>query len=900
MSSNQTLEEFLHDHRVAPSSQCTHTSLIEPKGKFYVPTYNLETFYNLYEKAIKNNRDVCITEVQRPYIPILIDLDFRACCKNSENSENTTEIPKNLYSHEQIQQFIDSLRSVLDTLIDYTYADVYIMEKKQKLGYDNKNRLKDGLHIQIPDIVTEPITQYILRDNMLQTVKEIFSNIHNKASEIYDEQVIYDNPWIMYGGKKPNNVPYKVTNIFRIEKLSSFQTSISPHDYSLSYMIQTLSLQNKCEKTVVEYLKKEKPENLDKGLDISNLDYYNKKKNDKDTKKNTLTIKPTENNSALSKCQTTEKDVQLAHELVGILANYRADDYNEWIRVGWCLHNISNDLLQTWIEFSQRSSKYNGDDSECRRLWVSMRDNGLGMGSLRHWAKTDDKDAYNEIIRTIADDQIEKSINDPSHFQLAYVISEKYKDSYVCTSVKNNQWFYFNGYRWKPEYGSKLNWNISFDIYNMYMQKDKEYSDSLVRDSQNMTEEQINVIHKKKERTQTIAKNLRNTSFKEKLFKELRYLMFDETFIEQLDEQKHLLAFDNCVVDLNTLEIRDIAPEDMISKSCGYEFEWFDESHNPTIREVKQFIESIFIDEDIRHYALKVFACSLHGEIQEQLMHILTGKGSNGKSALLEFIKHTLGDYYHQIGVQYFTEKRQGANQAQSDIAQARGKRILTTEEPDNTTSNAPLNTSVIKSLASGGDIRARDLYSPSSSFQLQASVFIACNNLPTVNETDYGTWRRLKVIPFNTTFKEELNPDNDYERLIDRNLDNKIKSDEWKNAFMNILLEYYSIYKKERLKNIPDAVNAMTTKYQQDNDIIFQFIENFLEKAPENENGNEIYIPSSQIVDEYTNFCRRNGKAKPKNNKDVGEQLSVYVPVVFKPNKKWYIYGYRFIEDDD
>lgn len=895
----ETLEEFLSEHRVGPSSQCTHTSLAQPRGKFYIPTHSLEDFYKLYEKAITSGNEICVTEVQRPIIPILIDLDFRALYQKNNS------IPKKLYSQEQITQFIDSLRSILDELVEYTCADVYVMEKRQKPGKDNKDRLKDGVHIEIPDIVCDPIVQYLLRDNMLNRVREIFQTMHNKAEEIYDEKVIYDNPWIMYGGKKPKNDAYTLTNVIRIQSGSDEQMKMNANDYTTSFIIQTLSLQNKMEKSVKEKVDvsdtSNQPENT-QVLDLSALEQHIKKKNDKDTKRNIITIKPTETNSMLTKSQSSEKDVKLAHELVGVLDPQRAENYEQWIRVGWALHNISNELLSTWIEFSSRSNKYK-DDSECRRLWQTMRDQGLGMGSLRQWAKTDNFQAYNEVIRTIADDQVEKSLSDSSHFQIAYVIYQKYKDQYVCTSIKSNQWYYFNGFRWKKEYGSKLNWNISNDIYAIYMEKDKEYADILARegtqgnDDDDTPNERIQRLQKRKKQIMNIAMKLRDTSFKDKLFKELKYMMFDETFLERLDEHRHLLAFDNCVVDLNTLEVRHPYPEDMISMTCGYDFIWMDEHQHPVKGDVRRFIESVFVDEDIRRYAMKVFAQALHGEIQEQKFWIAYGGGKNGKSSLFSIIHNALGDYMHIMGVQYFTEKRSGANQAQSDIAQARCKRIITTEEPDEQTA---LNPSVIKSICSGGFIRARELYSQSTSFQLMASVFMACNNLPIVNSNDYGSWRRIECIPFRSHFSSEPNPDDKYSFSVDRDLDTKIETDEWKCAFMNILLEWYAVYKEERLYDVPEAVHAMTNKYKRDNDIVCQFIDNYLEEAPENEDGSVPYIPGKQIAQEYTQFCRRQGKPKPKSNKEVGEVLSHQIPVVFRNATRWYVSGYRFLDDDD
>jgi hypothetical protein len=48
----------------------------------------------------------------------------------------------------------------------------------------------------------------------------------------------------------------------------------------------------------------------------------------------------------------------------------RADNYTDWIQLGWALHNIdpnSKDLLDIWIDFSKNSSKFK--EGACEDLW---------------------------------------------------------------------------------------------------------------------------------------------------------------------------------------------------------------------------------------------------------------------------------------------------------------------------------------------------------------------------------------------------------------------------------------------------------------------------------------------------------------------------------------------------
>jgi hypothetical protein len=95
-----------------------------------------------------------------------------------------------------------------------------------------------------------------------------------------------------------------------------------------------------------------------------------------------------------------EEDIKKAINLVELLKDDRADNYQDWIRVGWALHNIHIVLLDTWIEFSKRSHKFK--DGECEKKWKSFKkDKKLTCASLLHMLKEDDKDKFLIIYKKL-------------------------------------------------------------------------------------------------------------------------------------------------------------------------------------------------------------------------------------------------------------------------------------------------------------------------------------------------------------------------------------------------------------------------------------------------------------------------------------------------------------------
>lgn len=90
----------------------------------------------------------------------------------------------------------------------------------------------------------------------------------------------------------------------------------------------------------------------------------------------------------------------IVYDLVNLLDQYRVESYQQWIRLGICLKNISPNLLPLWNQASKKSSKW--DPVCCPRAWKKIQilppGEGLGIGSLHYWAKLDNPEAYQSLF----------------------------------------------------------------------------------------------------------------------------------------------------------------------------------------------------------------------------------------------------------------------------------------------------------------------------------------------------------------------------------------------------------------------------------------------------------------------------------------------------------------------
>lgn len=197
---------------------------------------------------------------------------------------------------------------------------------------------------------------------------------------------------------------------------------------------------------------------------------------------------------------------------------------------------------------------------------------------------------------------------------------------------------------------------------------------------------------------------------------------------------------------------------------------------------------------------------------------------SNGKSTTVELMEKTLGDYFGVLPTTVLTRKRGNASNATPELADKRGKRVLFIQEPEH---DDTIYVGLMKNLTGGDWIEARALYGMPFRYKPQFKLVLVCNKLPYIPANDQGTWRRLRVTPWESKFVDHT-PKNPNEFKKDKKLQEKLGN--WKEAFIWILLnKYYPDYRQNGLDE-PDKVKQFTDKYKNEQDIIAAFVNNNIE----------------------------------------------------------------------
>jgi len=386
-----------------------------------------------------------------------------------------------------------------------------------------------------------------------------------------------------------------------------------------------------------------------------------------------------------------------------------------------------------------------------------------------------------------------------------------------------------------------------------------------------------------------ISLKLKRAGYNDSIIKVCKVLFTDPKFEELLDSRPHLIGFENGVYDMRLHEFREGLPDDYISFSTGRHYMPYN-PHTAEAVEIQAFLAQVFTNPSIRKFALDVFASILDGGIRHEKFYIFTGSGSNSKSKLLELVQKAVGEYYCILPIALLTQKRTASNAAQSELERTRGRRFAVMQEPSE---GEKLNIGLMKELSGGDTIICRGLFKEPIQFKPQFKMIMTCNELPEVPSDDGGTWRRIRVLHFDSKFCENPNPNNPKEFPIDTELGNNF--DRWADPFLSLLIE---THKNTDLKNIvePMEVRIATESYKKNNDMIGQYI---TDRVIKDETSDHCVMLQAAYVDfkMWSTHNVQKGKRLPDRN-----QLRAYLEKTFGAypidGKGWK--GLRYVASDE
>jgi P4 family phage/plasmid primase-like protien len=888
MGINEDLRSFINKYRVEKGKPYTNTSIGSPKVSLNISNENYDEFINLYSLALTNGVQLYFTEKPLDPSPLRVDIDFRFTIpddksgiyssQTSNSSLNNNKRYERLYSDYNIFKIIDGYYNIISKYLNVTDDNTvaYVMEKPNPVEF--RNKLKDGIHIIFPHIIISNNVQHFIRRKIIDMGDTIFKDlpICNDYESIIDKAIIDSNCWQMYGSKKPDCETYRVSSIYKFKNNETLKTNYTLNAADELNFIKLFSMRSR----------HSADNNVIKEEFITEINQYSKHILPAlDTK-----LKSKVQNNILGKALNNDKRYVSEDELIFIkklvnecLSPSRADNYTDWINMGWVLRNIDYRLLETWVEFSKISSVY--IEGECQQLWDKMRKDNMGIGTLRWWAKQDNLTKYNDVVNKSIIKLIDNALgSDGSHYDIACVVYAIFKDEFKAISKDN--WYKYDRekHKWvRAREGLELRKILSVDICRKFMERSQYYAEHC--------EDPImkTINEEKSKKCINISKQLKNASFKDSIMKECRTLFVDDKFEELLDSRSHLIGFENGVYDLKLHLFRDGMPDDYILLSTKNNYIKYN-SEIPEIADINEFFVKIFTNKNLRNYVLDTLSCILDGSISQERFYIFTGQGSNGKSKLLDLIQKAIGDYYCILPIALLTQKRAASNAAQSELERTKGRRFAVMQEPSE---NERLNIGLMKELSGQDRILVRTLFKEPYEFKPQFKMILTCNELPEVPSDDGGTWRRIKVCNFSSRFCE--NPDT---RKNEFHMDFELtdKFEKWKEIFISMMIERHKHINTSSIHE-PSEVRIATESYKQNNDVIGQFIS---EKIIIDPDIKEPRLTITKLYNDFRIWCASN-VIKSKKCPDRNQLKAYFEKLLSVPydNKGWRGIAYK-LEDNE
>ena len=325
-----------------------------------------------------------------------------------------------------------------------------------------------------------------------------------------------------------------------------------------------------------------------------------------------------------------------------------------------------------------------------------------------------------------------------------------------------------------------------------------------------------------------------STRRRESLIKAAQWITELNVKPEELDINPWLLNVRNGTVDVASGEFKTQSQKEMITKIANVEY-----NPNADCPQWKKFVREIMdYKAELIEFLQTAIGWAITGDISEQIMFILFGTGANGKSTFLNTIMYLLGDYATATPTETFMKKN--GDQATNDIARLRGTRFVTTTEAEQ---GRRISEPLIKKITGNDQMTARFLYGEYFNFTPTFKIFMATNHKPVIKGTDYGIWRRIRLIPFLTRIEEDKQ---------DKHLEQKLREET--SGILNWILEGAERWKREKLKTPAIVLNA-TDEYKNEMDVIGNFIKESCIQNP------EVSIRIRELFKAYQEWCEQNNE---------------------------------------
>lgn len=319
-----------------------------------------------------------------------------------------------------------------------------------------------------------------------------------------------------------------------------------------------------------------------------------------------------------------------------------------------------------------------------------------------------------------------------------------------------------------------------------------------------------------------------------------------------LDKDRFLLNVSNGTIDLKTGRLRNHSRADLLTHAVAIQYD-----PAATCPTWIRFLNDVFSgDAELIEFVRRAIGYSLTGDVREQVMLICHGSGSNGKSVFLNTLRKLSG----RLALQAAPDLLMADHNRRHPTEQADlyGRRAVICQE---TEENRRFNEVLVKQLTGGDSVRARRMREDFWEFDPTWKIWLSTNHRPEIRGTDHAIWRRVRLIPFNTTFHDLGKGDPVKDTAMEEKLTAELT------GILTWAVQGCLAWQQYGL-TLPKAVHEATDEYRQQQDVLAAWLnECCVVKQLADAKAADLYAS-------YSEWCEANGE-RPEPQRRFGMRLT-------------------------
>jgi len=561
-----------------------------------------------------------------------------------------------------------------------------------------------------------------------------------------------------------------------------------------------------------------------------------------------------------------EQLIKEATEYLNHLSKDRCNDYEEWLAVGMSLHQIAQELLPAWEEWSSQSNSF--QDGACEGKWMSFErlpggpnpPEGRGMKTLRAMAKEDGyvdlggytafsidelKQKFDEqqqqkgeqgmldsLLKAVQNDEDIQDLPESPIFKAIMDLPIKKGGKSKDGRVKNppssdiadllHEWCLSVGWCYDPRFDTFM-----YYIPNRGFWRREEYR----KEFAHIVQDELSC-----NRSYTPA------GFSSNLVNDVVELLKQKICRTHWNDSTDKVVFTNGVLEVSTGEFTEHNKEDYIT--WGLDFN-YDPSIDPG--PITKWIFRTQYGDESRVQVLRAWlrACLVgHGHELQRFLEII-GPGGRGKSTFANLCCALVG------AGNYASTTLNQLEQSRFELSSIKGKRMTLINDSERYGGSAQ----VFKALTGGDNLRYEEkMKNIGEPFVYMGMVMVAANEPIQTTDNTSGLTRRRLTIEFNRKLYDKSSEAKDMIKIEKGRV-----VGEWKNYLPGLINWVLVMDEKEMRRYLLDTYEAAPSLKKVRNSIMLT-------------SNNLIEWLQSEVVADSDNVIPV-GKKIPNTDKDMSER---------------------------